>query len=115
MLGFGFDKVKGLRDRLLMSLGSGLLRNLNLTGWPKGWVVIPSLSVVKGYNRHMKGFPRMTLSVIFLTRTKVVLKHALFWQTCAFGILNSIYIFPPLAEVNLSLVFWKYLEGMIPS
>ena len=101
--------------RLLMSLGSGFLRNLNLTGWPKGWVVIPSLSVMKGYNRHMNGFPKMTLSVIFLTRTKVVLKHALSWQTYAFGILNSICIFPPLAEVNLSLVFRKYLEGMIPS
>ena len=63
----------------------------------------------------MKGFPKMTLSVIFLTRTKVVLKHTLYWQTCAFGILNSICIFPPLAEVNLSLVFRKYLEGMIPS
>ena len=33
----------------------------------------------------------------------------------AFGILNSICIFPLLAEVNLSLVFLKYLEGMIPS
>ena len=98
-----------------MSLGSGFLRNLNLTDWPKGWVVIPSLSVTKGYNRHMNGFPKMTLSVIFLTRTKVVLKHALSWHTCAFGILNSIYIFPPLAEVNLSLVFRKYLAEIIPS
>ena len=98
-----------------MFLGSGLLRNLNLIGWPKGWVVIPSLSVMKGYNRHIKGFARMTLSVIFLTRTNVVLKHVLSWQTCAFGILNSICIFPPLAEVNLSLVFRKYLEGMIHS
>ena len=77
--------------------------------------MIPSLSVMKGYNRHMNGFPKMTLSVIFFTRTKVVLKHALSWQTCAFGILNSIYIFPSLAEVNLSLVFQKYLEGMILS
>ena len=101
--------------RLLISLGSGLLRNLNLTGWPKGWVVIPSLSMMKGYNRHMKGFPKMTLSVIFLTRTNVVLKHVLSWHTWALGILNSICIFPPLAEVNLSLVFLKYLEGMIPS
>ena len=101
--------------RLLISLGFGLLRNLNLTGWPKGWVVIPSLSVMKGYNRHMKGFPKMTLSVIFLTRTNVVLKHVLSWQIWAFGILNSICIFHPLAEVNLSLVFLKYLEGIIPS
>ena len=63
----------------------------------------------------MKGFPKMTLSVMFLTRTNVVLKYVLSWQTCAFGILNSIYIVPPLAEVNLSLVFLKYLEGIIPS
>ena len=125
MLGFGIDEVKGLGDRnfletetswrLLISLGSRLLRNLNIAGWPKGWVVISSLSVMKGYNRQMKGFPKMTLSVIFLTRTNVVLKHLLSWQTCAFGIFNSICIFPPLAEVNLSLVFRKYLEGIIPS
>ena len=51
--------------RLLISRASGLLRNLNLTGWPKGWVVIHSLFVVNGYNKHMKGFPRITLSVIF--------------------------------------------------
>ena len=101
--------------RLQISLGSGLLRNLNLTGWPKGWVVMPSLSVMKGYNRHMNGFPKMTLSVIFLTRTNAVLKHVLSWHTWALGILNSIYIFPPFTEVNLSLVFLKYLEGMIPS
>ena len=63
----------------------------------------------------MNGFPKMTLSVIFLIRTNVVLKHVLSWHTWALGILNSIYIFPPLAEVNLSLVFLKYLEGMIPS
>ena len=101
--------------RLLISLGSGLLRNLNLTSWLKGWVVIPSLSVMRGYNKHMKGFPKMTLSVMFLTKTNVVLKHVLSWQTCAFGILNSIYIFPPLVKVNISLVFLKYLEGIIPS
>ena len=101
--------------RLSISLGSGFLRNLNLTGWPKGWVVIPSLSVMKGYNRHMKGFPNMTLSVIFFTRTNVFLKHALSWHTCVLGILNSICICPPLAEVNLSLVFWNYLGGTIPS
>ena len=77
--------------------------------------MIPSLSVMKGYNKHMKGFHKITLSVMFLTRTNVVLKHVLSWQTCAFGILNSICIFPPLVEVNLSLVFLKYLEGMIPS
>ena len=63
----------------------------------------------------MKGFPKMTLSVIFLIRTNVVLKHVLSWHTWALGILNSICIFPPLVEVNLSLVFLKYLEGMIPS
>ena len=63
--------------RLLISRGFKLLRNLNLTGWPKGWVVIHSLFVVNGYNKHMKGFPRITLSVIFLTRTKAVLKHVL--------------------------------------
>ena len=63
--------------RLLISLDSGLLRNLNLTGQPKGWVVIPLLSMIKGYNRHMNGFPKMTLSVIFLMRTNVVLKHVL--------------------------------------
>ena len=57
----------------------------------------------------------MTLSVIFLTRTNVVLKHMLSWHTWALRILNSICIFPPLAEVNLSLIFLKYLEGMIPS
>ena len=118
-MGLGIDKVKGLRDRNFLetqiSLGSGLLRNLNLTGWPKGWVVIPSLSVMKGYNRHMNRFPKITLSVIFLTRTNVVLKYVLSWHTYALGILNSICIFPPLAEVNLSLVFLKYLEGMIPS
>ena len=101
--------------RLLISRSSRLLRNLNLTGWPKGWIVIPSLSVVKGYNRHTNGFSKMTLSVIFLTRTNVVLKHVLSWHTWALGILNLICIFPPLAEVNLSLVFLKYLEGMIPS
>ena len=57
----------------------------------------------------------MTLSVKFLTRTNVVLKHMLFWQTWALGILNSICIFPPLADVNRSLDFLKCLEGMIPS
>ena len=63
--------------RLLISLGSRLLRNLNLTGQPKGREVIPSLFVMKGYNKHMKGFLKMTLSVIFLTMTNVVLKHVL--------------------------------------
>ena len=63
--------------RQLISLDSRLLRNLNLTVWSKGWVVIPSLSVMKEYNRHMKGFPKMTLSVIFLIRINVVLKHML--------------------------------------
>ena len=57
----------------------------------------------------------MTLSVKFLTRTNVVLKHMLSWQTWAFGSLNSICIFSPLADVNFSLDFLKYLEGMIPS
>ena len=101
--------------RLLISLGFRQLRNLNLTGWPKGWVVMPSLSMMKWYNRHMKRFPKMTLSVIFLIRTNVVLKHVLSWHTWALEILNPICIFSPLAEVNLSLVFLKYLEGMIPS
>ena len=119
MLGFGFDEVKGFKDRdFLETVDVFRLwtpKKLKPDWLAKGWVVIPSLSVMKGYKRHMNGFPRMTLSVIFLTRTNVVLKHALSWQTCAFGILNSIWIFPPLAEVNLSLVFRKYLEGMIPS
>ena len=57
----------------------------------------------------------MTLSVKFLTRTNVVLKHMLSWQIWALGSLNSICIFPPLADVNLSLDFLKNLEGMIPS
>ena len=57
----------------------------------------------------------MTLSVRFLTRTNVVLKHMLSWQIWALGSLNSICIFPPLADVNRSLDFLKYLEGMIPS
>ena len=57
----------------------------------------------------------MTLSVKFLTRTNVVLKHMLSWQIWALGSLNSICILPPLADVNLSLDFLKYLEGMIPS
>ena len=63
----------------------------------------------------MNGFPKMTLSVIFLTSTNVVLKHVLSWHIWAFGILNLICIFPPLADVNRFLVFLKYLEGMIPS
>ena len=37
------------------------------------------------------------------------------WQTWALGILYSICIFPPLADVNLFLAFLKYLEGVIPS
>ena len=57
----------------------------------------------------------MTLSVKFLTRTNVVLKHMLSWQIWALGSLNSICIFPPLADVNRSLDFLKYLEGIIPS
>ena len=57
----------------------------------------------------------MTLSVRFLTRTNVVLKHILSWQIWALGSLNSICILPPLADVNRSLDFLKYLEGMIPS
>ena len=77
--------------------------------------MIPSLSMVKGYNRHINEFPKITLSVIFLIRTNVVLNHVLSWHTWALGILNSICIFPLLAEVNLSLVFLKYLEGIIPS
>ena len=71
--------------------------------------------MVKGYNRHINEFPKITLSVIFLIRTNVVLNHVLSWYTWASGILNSICIFPPLVEVNLSLVFLKYLEGIIPS
>ena len=62
--------------RLLIPQDSGLLRNLNLTSWPKGWVVIPSLSVVNGYNRHMKGFPRITLSII------IWLRQRQFWSMC---------------------------------
>ena len=81
--------------RDLISQGAGLRTNSNLTGWLKGWAVIPSLPVMKGYNKHKNGFPKMTLSVIFLTKT--------------------FCIFPPLADVNRSLDFSKYLEGMIPS
>ena len=81
MLGFGFDKVKGLGERDFLEAANfsrfWAPKKLNLISWPKGWVVIPSLSVMKGYNRHIKGFPRMTLSVMFLTRTNVVLKHVL--------------------------------------
>ena len=90
-------------------------KKLKLNWLAKRVGMMLSLSVMKGYNRHINGFPKMTLSVIFLTRTKVVLKLTLSWQTLACGILNSICISPPLAEVNLSLVFWKYLGGTIPS
>jgi len=119
VLGFGFDEVKSLGDRdILETIDVFRLwapKKLKLN-WLAKRMGSDSFTIRgEGYNRHMNGFPKMTLSVIFLTRTKVVLKHALSWQTCAFGILNSICIFPPLAEVNLSLVFRKYLEGMIRS
>ena len=60
--------------RDLISHGAGLLTNSNLIGWLKGWAVIPSLFVLKGYNKHKNGFPKMTLSVMFLTRTNFVIK-----------------------------------------
>ena len=77
--------------------------------------MIPSLFVVKGYNKHKNGFPKMTLSVMFLTRTNFVIKDMPPWQTSACGISNSICILPPLADASLSLDFLKYLEGMISS
>ena len=46
--------------------------------------MIHSLSVVNGYNKHMKGFPKITLSIIFLTKIKAVLKHVLSWHRWAF-------------------------------
>ena len=101
--------------RDLISQGAGLRTNSNLTGWLKGWAVIPSLSVLKGYNKHKNGFPKMTLSVMFLTKTNFVMKDMLFWQTMAWGMSYSICIFPPLADASLSLDFLKYLGGMIPS
>ena len=77
--------------------------------------MIPLLSVMKGYNKHKNGFPKMTLSVMFLTRTNFVIKDMPPWQTSACGMLWSICILPPLVDANLSLDFLKYLEGMIPS
>ena len=59
--------------------------NSNLIDWLKGWAVIPSLSVLKGYNKHKNGFPKMTLSVMFLTRTNLVIKDMPPWQTSACG------------------------------
>ena len=41
--------------RDLISQGAGLRTNSNLTSWLKGWAVIPSLSVIKGYNKHKNG------------------------------------------------------------
>ena len=101
--------------RDLISHGAGLRTNSNLIGWLKGWAVIPSLSVVKGYNRHKNGFPKMTLSVMFLTKTNFVIKDMPLWQTMACGMSYSICIFPPLADASLSLDFLKYSGGMIPS
>ena len=77
--------------------------------------MIPSLSVMKGYNKHKNGFPKMTLSVIFLTKTNFVIKDMPFWQTMACGMSYSICILPPLADASLSLDLLKYLGGMIPS
>ena len=78
---FGIDKVKGLGDGDFLEDTNfsrfQTPKKLKLASWPKEWVVIPSLSMMKGYNRHMKGFPKMTLSIIFLMRTNVVLKHVL--------------------------------------
>ena len=101
--------------RDLISQEAGLLTNSNLTSWLKGWAVIPSLSVLKGYNKHKNGFPKMTLSVIFLTKTNFVIKDMPLWQTMACGMSCSICILPPLADASLSLDFLKYLGGMIPS
>jgi len=50
----------------------------------------------------MKGKPNMTLSVIFLTRTNVVLKQTLSWQTWALLISKVICILLPLAEHKVS-------------
>jgi hypothetical protein len=91
------------------------LRKLNLTGCPKGAVVIPSSFVVKGYNRCMNGSPRIILSFKFLTRTKDVLKQTLSLQTWALFISYLICILLPLAEFNLSVDFSNYFVGINPS
>ena len=51
MLDFGIDQVKGLGDRdFLEATNFSKFRapkKLKLIGWPEGWVVIPSLSMMK--------------------------------------------------------------------
>ena len=81
MLGFGLDKVKGLGDGNLLETIDVFRfwapKKLKLN-WLAKRVGSDSFTIRgKGYNRHMNGFPRITSSDIFLTRTKVVLKHAL--------------------------------------
>ena len=90
---------------ILASFSSIRLRNLNLTGYPKGVVVIPSTSTMKGNNKWINGNPRITLSFRFLTRTKDVLKQTLSLQTWALLISYLICILLPLAEFNLSVDF----------
>ena len=82
MLGFGFDKVKGLGNRNVLEstkfsrfwTSKKLKLNLLAKGLSSDSFTINCERI---YNRHMNGFPNMTLSVIFLTRTNVVLKHVL--------------------------------------
>ena len=50
-----------------------------------------------------------------LTRTKGVLKHVLFWHTCALGNLYLIFILLPFVEDSVSLVLTKYFVGIMPS
>jgi hypothetical protein len=66
-----------------------------------GYVIKPSWSVVKGYNKVIKGKPNITLSVKFLTRTNV-LKQILSWQTWALLISKVICILLPLVKCKVS-------------
>ena len=63
----------------------------------------------------MKGNPMITLSLMFLTKTKDVLKQTLSLQIWALLISYLICILLSLAEFNVSFDFSKYLVGIRPS
>ena len=77
-----------------------------ITSWSRICVVRPFSEIsLMGYNKVIKGFPNITLFVMFLTKVKVVWIKILSLWTCAFDNPKSILKLVPLAWDNPSVVF----------
>ena len=99
-----FENEISLRKSISFVIG-GITKG-KVISWSKISVVRPfsEISLIE-YNKVIKGFPNITLLVIFFTKTKVVLIQTPSLQTWAFGSLNSIFRPEPLACESFFVVF----------